>query len=282
MIWTLSFDKHSKGQLIDANVIELLKSLPLEHSGVRRGVEGALWNLEGSSRPQTSIENQKPSGQVMISYSWYQKGRMRQLASHLKSLGFNVWVDIEQMEGSVLGKMAEAVESSSVIVIGLSSTYKDSQACRTEAEYAYKLKKEIVFVAAEDYFSPKGWLGALLGNHLWYSPWLNGFDTETSTIANVLKKKMDLDSKTALQSWFSTTPPGGGSEVILLLQDALKKIDGLNAKMDSLQSQITSSIKAGEEKEKGIGLNAKLLFFLLGFAGFGLLSRTKLLTRFFK
>lgn len=64
---------------------------------------------------------------------------------------------------SVLEKMAEAIEDSEVVIVGISSAYKDSQACRTEANYAYTLKKNIVFVQAEDGYRPKGWLGALLG-----------------------------------------------------------------------------------------------------------------------
>ena len=66
---------------------------------------------------------------------------MRQLCAYLQTLGFLGWVDVEQMEGSVLEKMAEAVDGSDIIIIGFSSAYKDSQACRTEAEYSYRLQK---------------------------------------------------------------------------------------------------------------------------------------------
>jgi len=81
----------------------------------------------------------------MISYCWSQQNKIKQVANHLKSFQIPIWIDVEQMEGSVLEAMADAVEQASVVIIGVSSHYKESQACRTEAEYAYKLKKELIF-----------------------------------------------------------------------------------------------------------------------------------------
>jgi len=77
-----------------------------------------------------------------------------------------------------------------VVVICLSSQYKESQACRTEAEYAYKLKKDVICIMAEDGYTPKGWLGILLGNKLWYNPWQNpdGFITGSVEIIKAAKK----------------------------------------------------------------------------------------------
>ena len=193
MVWTLSFDPECKEQLIDEGFVGLIKSFPTDHHGVKRGVDGALWNLDEAGRPKLVHEiSPEKKGQVMISYSWSQQDRMRQLSAYLQSLGFVVWLDVEQMEGSVLEKMAEAVEDSDAIIIGFSSAYKDSQACRTEAEYAYRLKKTLIFVAVEDGYSAKGWLGALLGNSLWYSPWADagGFEVGVTGIVKAIKKKL--------------------------------------------------------------------------------------------
>jgi len=164
VVWALSFDKDCREQLIGAGMVETLQSFPTTHPGVKRGIDGALWNLQGTARPASVILKPKVAGKpahVMISYSWGQKERMRQLATHLEGLGIPIWIDVDEMEGSVLEKMAEAVEDASAMIIGLSSSYKDSQVCRTEAEYGYKLKKPLIFVVAEDGFVPKGWLGAI-------------------------------------------------------------------------------------------------------------------------
>eukprot|EP00808_Paulinella_micropora_P011998 g2700.t1 len=49
----------------------------------------------------------------------------------------------------------------------MSSMYSQSQACRTEAEYAFTLKKPLVPVKVQD-FTPRGWLGALVGSKLYF------------------------------------------------------------------------------------------------------------------
>ena len=72
------------------------------------------------------------------------------------------------MAGSTLEAMAMAVEEAFCVVTVISSGYKDSAACRTEAEYAYQLRKPIIPVKNEDY-TATGWLGAVTGTKLWFS-----------------------------------------------------------------------------------------------------------------
>jgi len=124
---------------------------------------------------------------IMISYCWAQKERMRKIADHLKSKGLSIWIDIERMEGSVLEAMARAVENSSIVIIGVSSQYKESHACRTEAEYAYKLQKRTICLMAEDDYVPRGWLGALLGNKLWYSCWDKDNNLKLDAVESVIR-----------------------------------------------------------------------------------------------
>ncbi|XP_072051599.1 uncharacterized protein [Amphiura filiformis] len=64
--------------------------------------------------------------------------------------------------------MAEAVEKSEIILIFMSEAYKNSQNCRTEAEYAYKKKKKVIPLLVQKGYDPDGWLGALQGMKLYY------------------------------------------------------------------------------------------------------------------
>jgi len=122
-----------------------------------------LWNLKPGKRPElSSAPKAGQPGHVMISYSWGQKERMRELAHHLKEAGLPIWIDVEEMEGSILEKMAQAVENSDVMVIGVSASYHDSQACHMEAEYGHRLKKSMIFVMAEEGYNARGWLGLML------------------------------------------------------------------------------------------------------------------------
>ena len=106
VVWALSFDKDYHDQLVAAGFVDLLESFPVDHAGVKRGIEGALWNLQPEKRPEPSSGPKVGrSGHVMISYSWGQKERMRELAFHLKEAGLPIWIDVEKMEGSILKKM---------------------------------------------------------------------------------------------------------------------------------------------------------------------------------
>jgi len=226
VVWALSFDKDCHYQLIAAGFVDLIESFPTDHAGVKRGIEGALWNLQPKKRPEPSSGPKVGQpGHVMISYSWGQTERMRELAHHLKKSGLPIWIDVEEMEGSVLEKMAEAVENSNVMVIGVSATYHDSQACRMEAEYGHQLKKPRIFVIAEDGYKARGWLGLMLGQTLWYSPWTNpaGYEAAVGEIIKITQKKsVQVSTQAAVTARTpSTIGPPESSRVTTRLHSSL-------------------------------------------------------------
>jgi len=195
VIWALAFDEENTKVLINLGAVPLIHGFKvIDHEGASEAIKNVLFKLEPPPSPALSAPDQLhpviSEEQIMISYCWAQKERMRDVADLLREQGYHIWIDIEQMEGSVLEKMAEAVENSSVIIIGLSSQYKESQACRTEAEYSYKLKKPMICLMAEDEYVPRGWLGALVGNQLWYSPWTHpgGFQAGVMDILKHIPK----------------------------------------------------------------------------------------------
>ena len=63
--------------------------------------------------------------------------------------------------------MAKAVENASVILVCVSQRYKESPNCRSEAEYAYQLRKDIIPLMMERNYRPNGWLGMIVGTKLW-------------------------------------------------------------------------------------------------------------------
>eukprot|EP00026_Physarum_polycephalum_P003814 Phypoly_transcript_03830.p1 GENE.Phypoly_transcript_03830~~Phypoly_transcript_03830.p1 ORF type:complete len:610 (+),score=59.25 Phypoly_transcript_03830:475-2304(+) len=105
---------------------------------------------------------------VMISYNWGSQAMAKKIKQSLTDFGYNVWIDIERMQGSTLEAMALAVEQSALILICYNKKYKESAACRTEAEYAYTMRKPIIPLKMEKDYSADGWLGALLGSKLYY------------------------------------------------------------------------------------------------------------------
>jgi len=110
----------------------------------------------------------KPVKRIMISYQWENQPVIKRLAASLQAAGYNVWLDLEQMSGSTLSAMADAVEGSEVVIVGLSSKYQHSKNCRLEGEYAHLNSKTIVPLMMENNFRPTGWLGLIIGGRLWF------------------------------------------------------------------------------------------------------------------
>ncbi|XP_076814222.1 uncharacterized protein LOC143460548 isoform X2 [Clavelina lepadiformis] len=151
---------------------------------------------EGKNRPTDDM-----ASHVMISYQWDCQKLIVKVKDKLESTGYKVWIDLDEMGGSTLQSMAEAVEKASVILMCISQKYKDSVNCRTEAEYAYKLTKPVIPLLVEQNFKPDGWLGAIVGAK-YYLDFSNLMLFE-KTISNLLREMTQTGirkrtSKTAL------------------------------------------------------------------------------------
>jgi hypothetical protein len=100
---------------------------------------------------------------LMISYCHQDKGVCDILYECLsKFKKYAVWFDKKNMHGSMMERMAEAIEESHIVLICMSNSYKMSQACQSEGEYAYTRKRDMIFLKIEPNYKPNGWLGLLL------------------------------------------------------------------------------------------------------------------------
>jgi len=179
-LWHLSFIEPAQLQIKeDEDLMALIRELSAsEDSVIRKSARGILWNLGDRTKASESAMQKesargaqgesKATKHIMLSYCWANQPIVVQLANDLKAAGFSVWLDIDQMAGSTLEAMADAVENSCVVLCAISDAYKNSAACRVEGEYAYTLKKPVIPILVEADYRASGWLGALLGTKLWY------------------------------------------------------------------------------------------------------------------
>lgn len=124
---------------------------------------------EKKAKPQdASLTVDNTKGHIMISYQWGHQELIKEIKANLSKRGYNVWLDIEKMNGSTLQAMAEAVEQSCLILICMSPKYKESANCRMEAEYTLNCKKEFLPLIMSKNYKPDGWLGFMLGSKLYY------------------------------------------------------------------------------------------------------------------
>ncbi|GFR41275.1 hypothetical protein Agub_g1950, partial [Astrephomene gubernaculifera] len=107
-------------------------------------------------------------GHIMISYEWGSQQKALMIKEALERRGLLTWMDVEKVPGSTLEAMALAVEGAVAVLLCVSKRYKESQACRAEAEYAYQQRKRIVPIMMERGYRPTGWLGILIGTKLYF------------------------------------------------------------------------------------------------------------------
>ena len=168
-LWMLAFDDNNKKEIRqEEGAMDILHQLQQsENPEVQKAAAGALWEIEGkTARHLERIES--TGNHVMISYQWDSQEVLVEVKNRLQASGYRVWMDLEQMGGSTLEAMAKAVENSSVVLICVSERYKESPNCRSEAEYAYQLRKDIIPLMMQGKYRGDGWLGMLVGTKLWF------------------------------------------------------------------------------------------------------------------
>ena len=170
-IWSLTFVDELREKITACegimNKVEHFKSHKSRE--IAEAANGILWQLKVAESKGAEVMPQNESGRhIMISYNWTHQVLALKIFEKLKNAGKTVWMDVEKMHGDSIGKMADAVENSTHIVCCFSEEYSNSQACRSEATYAYKKKKEIVFAKMQPTFEPSGWLGFILGANIYY------------------------------------------------------------------------------------------------------------------
>ena len=198
-LWMLAFDDTNK-DLIKQQEGALDTLRKLHHSTnpeVQKAAAGALWEIEGKKARNKAEKIEKTTGNhVMISYQWDAQEVLVEVKNKRQASGYRVWMDLEQMGGSTLEAMAKAVENAAVVLVCVSQRYKESPNCRSEAEYAYQLRKDIIPLMMQRNYTADGWLGMLVGTKLWI-----GFQSKqviTSGVGKLIKelggRGKDLDT----------------------------------------------------------------------------------------
>ena len=106
-------------------------------------------------------------GHIFISYQWTHQKVVLQIRQYLLDKGFKIWMDVDNMTNNTLEAMASGVEQAKLILICYSEHYKQSNMCRTEAEYVFRLGKPFIPINMEYRYFPTGWLGIIIGARLY-------------------------------------------------------------------------------------------------------------------
>jgi hypothetical protein len=127
-----------------------------------------LWKLEKEEEAiakPTVLNSYKYD--IMISYSHKDQQICFEIHEQLVKDGFRVWIDRDCLRGSTMIGIANAIENSESVLICMSSMYKQSVYCQSEAHYAYERTCRLVPIIIESDYKPDGWLGIIVSGKIY-------------------------------------------------------------------------------------------------------------------
>ncbi|CAF3818466.1 unnamed protein product [Rotaria sp. Silwood1] len=138
---------------------------------LKKAIDGLLWKLENEDefkkQQETTMIKKNNEFDLMISYSWHDKSLVHKIYKYLtEQFNYRIWLDENQITGSLCQAMAQAVEKSKFILMCMSETYKTSENCRNEGEYARDRKKIIIPLVVQK-VERDGWLGFITAGKIY-------------------------------------------------------------------------------------------------------------------
>ena len=215
-LWALSFDDsirkdvHSMTNIDDsitkigkeAKNEELRTKANLAKDFIKVGKQGmAETGRPKSVKPKSKDADDK--GHIFISYNWKHQEIVLKIRQFLLDKGFKVWMDVDNMTNNTLEAMASGVEQAKLVLICYSEHYKQSNMCRTEAEYVFRLGKPFIPINLEYRYFPTGWLGIIIGARLYVDFSLHKHTLEVvfgrldNEMNSILSKQGDIDEDPA-------------------------------------------------------------------------------------
>ncbi|RNA44626.1 hypothetical protein BpHYR1_035220 [Brachionus plicatilis] len=209
----LTFDKEVCKKLEqDAELMSFINSKDSEFSQYKL-CRHIIWNIEQSKEKNVSLPSSVKE-HIMISYNSGSRILCLKIKSALEKLGYQVWIDVENIHGSSLDSMAKAVEQSFCVLICVTEKYRQSLYCQSEAQYAYKLKKPIIpLILEKNYENVHGWLGIMMSDKIFVNFTKYGFEDcmtrlekEVNLVSNIDKSisKNKIISEEKIEKWNET------------------------------------------------------------------------------
>jgi hypothetical protein len=211
LLWQLCFNKKIAESF--ARELDLCQKLE-EYSKnnelfalLRQNSSGCLWQAKQITSSKEKENIKLDTKHIMISYHRDSREMCLKIKKELELHGHRVWIDIEQIHGSSLESMAEAIEQSKCVLMCMSEKYKLSSNCRLEAEYSVQLNKPIVPLIMQKSFKPDGWLGLILGSKIFIDFTKYEFEECFRRLKNEISKLEPVDEASQSLQSQSSNPP---------------------------------------------------------------------------
>jgi len=103
---------------------------------------------------------------IFLSYQWNSKPIVELLYQRLKTSGYNVWLDIEQINYDCPEDISRGIIGARVVLTCFTDKYFESYNCRAEAEYAFRLKKDVIPIMLQANCVHPEWFGLIINSKL--------------------------------------------------------------------------------------------------------------------
>jgi hypothetical protein len=183
---------------------------------IRRAASHLTWQLEKMhSDPRTNPSDAviKSKFDVMISYSHTDKKLCFEICDFLERDGYHVWLDRDRMHGDAIVAMADAIENSELIIVCMSTGYKSSPYCQSEASYAFQRQCKLVTLVMKPKYKPDGWLGFITSGKIYVDFTKHDFQVACSLLKREIENKRETVAKRTNvsigthESMMSRSPP---------------------------------------------------------------------------
>ena len=131
---------------------------------------------------------------IFISYNWDIKEQVKLLQNKLKSLGYSVWRDEEELSfaDGLHSQLAEAIKNSKLVLVCLTQKYIASENCTKELQYANLLKKPLsVLMIDHMKYEEMGGIGFIIGPLLRVNCYKNKSDWPDANLDEIVKSIKD-------------------------------------------------------------------------------------------
>ena len=146
----------------------LSNKIPSNTTSLQRAAEGLLWKLEKEEAAVAkSTDVSSYQYDIMISYSHREEEICLQIYDALVADGYRVWLDRYNLRGPTMIGIANAIENSEYVLINMSSAYKQSAYCQSEAHYAFERGCRLIPIIIEANYKPDGWLGIIVSGKMY-------------------------------------------------------------------------------------------------------------------
>ncbi|XP_072026498.1 uncharacterized protein [Amphiura filiformis] len=167
-LWKIALiEKHQQiliQHILDSNVVPILTGMQSTSfpPSLRNASTGLLWKL-GLVDMTPNVNSINDEGQtILLSYDVSNQKQARKLRDILVAAGFKVWMDENKTDGKLFTSMVNALGSCAAVLLCVSSEYKESIYCQTEATYAVELGKPTIPLRIEELYKVDGWLASLI------------------------------------------------------------------------------------------------------------------------